>query len=92
MHARGGGRRSPADRNLLDRIWRFASHHHRRLGAFVAISVVSALLTVATLMLAGKVVNAIVHGGPLATEVLLALVIAGVAVAEAAVSLITRCH
>ncbi|MBV8346176.1 MAG: hypothetical protein JOZ49_01180 [Mycolicibacterium sp.] len=63
-HARGGNLRCLADRNLLDRIWRFAGPHHRRLGAFVAVSVVSAPLTVATPMLAGKVVKAIVPGGP----------------------------
>ncbi|MBV9088467.1 MAG: ABC transporter ATP-binding protein [Mycobacteriaceae bacterium] len=90
MHARGGNLRSLADRRLLGRIWRFASRHRHRLLAFVVVSVVSALLTVATPMLAGKVVTAIVHGGPSATVVLLALVIAAVAVAEAAVSLITR--
>jgi hypothetical protein len=43
-------------------------------------------------MLAGDVVNAIVHGGPSATVMLLVLVIAAVALAEAAVSLITRWH
>jgi len=64
MHARRGNLRSLADRNLLDRIWRSAGPHHRRLGALVAVSVVSAALTVAMPMLAGKVVNAIVQGGP----------------------------
>ena len=90
VHARGGTLRSLADRKLVGRIWRFASRHHRRLAGFVAVSCISALPTVATPMLAGKVVNAIVHGGPPATVVLLALVIAAVALAEAAVSLITR--
>jgi ABC-type multidrug transport system fused ATPase/permease subunit len=90
VHARGGDLRSLADRKLLGRIWRFAGRHHRRLAAFVGVSLISALLTVATPMLAGKVINAIVHGGPSATVVLLALVIAAVALAEAAVSLITR--
>jgi hypothetical protein len=65
LHARRRGNlRSLADRNLLDRIWRLAGPHHRRLGAFVAVSVVSAALTVAIPMLAGEVVNAIVQGGP----------------------------
>jgi ATP-binding cassette, subfamily B, bacterial len=72
------------------RIWRFAGRHHRRLAGFVGVSVVSALLAVATPMLAGKVVDAIVGGGAPAVVVMLALVIAGVAVAEAAVSLVTR--
>ena len=89
-HARGGDLRSLFDHRLMGRIWRFAGRHHRRLGGFVAVSVVSALLAVATPMLAGKVVDAIVRGGPAATVILLAAVIAAVAVAEAAVSLLTR--
>jgi ABC-type multidrug transport system fused ATPase/permease subunit len=89
-HARGGDIRSLIDRGLLRRIWRFADRHHRRLGGFVAVSVVSALLAVATPMLAGKVVDVIVRGGPAATIVLLAAVIAAVAFAETAVSLVTR--
>jgi ABC-type multidrug transport system fused ATPase/permease subunit len=89
-HARGGDLRSLANRTLLIRIWRFAGRHHRRLAGFVGVSVVSALLAVATPMLAGKVVDAIVGGGAPAVVVMLALVIAGVAVAEAAVSLVTR--
>jgi ABC-type multidrug transport system fused ATPase/permease subunit len=90
LHAGGGDQRALADRALPGRIWRFAGRHHRRLGTFVVISVVSALLTVATPMLAGKVVDAIVHGAAPATVVLLSTVIAAVALAEAAVSLVTR--
>jgi ABC-type multidrug transport system fused ATPase/permease subunit len=89
-HACGGNLRALVDRGLLSRIWRFAERHHRRLGGFVAVSVVSALLAVATPMLAGKVVDAIVRGGPAATIILLAAIIAAVAIAEAAVSLVTR--
>ncbi len=90
MHARGGDLRSLADRALLRRIWRFAGRHHRRLGAFVGVSVVSALLAVATPVLAGRVVDEIVEGGSSAVVVLLAAVIAAVAMGEAAVSLVTR--
>lgn len=90
MHARSGELRSLVGRGLVGRIWRFAGRHHRRLGAFVGVSVVSALLTVATPMLAGKVVDEIVSGTRAAAVVLLAVVIALVAVAEAAVSLVTR--
>ncbi|WP_039881677.1 ABC transporter ATP-binding protein [Mycolicibacterium fortuitum subsp. fortuitum] len=89
-HARDGDLRALADRKLLSRIWRFAARHHRRLGWFVAISVVSALLTVTTPVLAGRVVDAITQGGPASTVLLLAVVIAAVAVAEAAVALVTR--
>jgi ABC-type multidrug transport system fused ATPase/permease subunit len=89
-HARDGDLRALADRRLLSRIWRFSARHHRRLGGFVGISVVSALLTVTTPVLAGRVVDAITHGGPASTVVLLACTIAAIAVAEAAVALLTR--
>jgi len=56
----------------------------------VAVSVVSALLGVATPVLAGKVVDQIVRGGAPSVVVMLAAVIAAVAIAEAAVSLVTR--
>src|ERR1700754_1719960 len=81
--------RSLADRKLLGRIWRFAGRRHRRLGAFVSVSVVSALLGLATPLLAGKVVDEIGRGA-LGVVVALAGVIAAVAVAEAGISLVTR--
>ena len=88
--ASGGDLRTLANRTLLMRIWRFAARHHRRLGGFVAISVVGALLAVATPLMAGRVVDVIVHGGAPGTVVLIAAVIAVVAVAEAGVGLLTR--
>ena len=88
-HAKGGDLRSLADRKLLRRIWRFAARHHRRLGVFVGVSVVSALLGLATPLLAGRVVDEIGKGAG-RVVVMLALVIAAVAVAEAGVSLVTR--
>jgi ABC-type multidrug transport system fused ATPase/permease subunit len=88
-HAKGGDLRSLADRALLTRIWRFAGRHHRRLGVFVGVSVVSALLGLATPLLAGRVVDEIGKGA-VGVVVMLALVIAAVAVAEAGVSLVTR--
>lgn len=88
-HARGGDLRSLLNAALLRRIWRFAGRHHPRLRAFVAVSVVSALLGVATPVLAGKVVDAITAGAA-RTVLLLAAVIAVVAVAETAASLVTR--
>jgi ABC-type multidrug transport system fused ATPase/permease subunit len=98
-HATGGDLRALANRTLLRRIWRFSARHHRRLGEFVAISVVGALLAVSTPVLAGRVVDAIVHGADArsnsgfsapSTVVLLASIIAVVALAEAAVGLLTR--
>ncbi len=88
-HAKGGDLRSLLDRRLLGRIWRFAARHHRRLGVFVGVSVVSALLGLATPLLAGKVVDEIGRGA-LGVVVALAGVIAAVAVAEAGVSLVSR--
>ena len=88
-HAKGGDLRSLLDRRLLGRIWRFAARHHRRLGVFVGVSVVSALLGLATPLLAGRVVDEIGRGA-LGVVVALAGVIAAVAVAEAGVSLVSR--
>src|SRR3954467_1201354 len=88
-HAQGGDLRSLVDRRLLGRIWGFAARHHRRLGVFVAVSVVSALLGLATPLLAGRVVDEIGKGA-LGVVVALAAVIAAVAVAEAGVSLVSR--
>lgn len=88
--ARGGDLHSLADRRLLARIWRFAGRHHRRLAVFLAVSVVSAMLTVATPLLAGRVVDEITGAGSSAVVMTLALVIAAVALAEAGVALLTR--
>jgi ABC-type multidrug transport system fused ATPase/permease subunit len=88
-HAKGGDLRSLFDRRLLGRIWRFAARHHRRLGVFVGVSVVSALLGLATPLLAGRVVDEIGKAA-LGVVVALAAVIAAVAVAEAGVSLVSR--
>ncbi|MDT5092416.1 MAG: hypothetical protein QOH60_1779 [Mycobacterium sp.] len=90
MSAKGGDLRALAGRGLLRRIWRFAHPHRRRLAVFVGISVVGALLAVATPLLAGRVVDVIVRGGPSAAVIGLAVVIAVVALAEAGVSLATR--
>src|ERR1700754_1408234 len=89
VRARGGDLRALADRKLLGRIWSFAGRHHRRLGAFLAVSVVSAVLGLATPLLAGKVVDEIARGA-LGLVVALAAVIALVAVGEATASLVTR--
>jgi ABC-type bacteriocin/lantibiotic exporter with double-glycine peptidase domain len=94
MPAQSGQLRKRADRAPLSRIWRFAGRHHRRLGPFVGVSVVGALLALATPMQTGKVVDRIVGGGAPAFVVGLAAIIAVVALAEAAVSLRswTRCN
>jgi ATP-binding cassette, subfamily B, bacterial len=80
----------PFRRATLRRIAAFARPHRRRLGAFLVLSVVGAGLTVATPVLAGRVVDAIVRGEPAGVVVGLALLIAGIAVAVAAVGVVQR--
>ena len=72
------------------RILEFARPHRNKLVGFVLLSVTGAALAVATPVLAGRVVDAIVAGDPVRTVVLLALAIAGIAVADAGMSLVTR--
>lgn len=89
-HAKGGDLRALADRRLLARIWRFAARHHRRLAVFFAVSFVSAVLAVTTPVLAGRVIDQITGGGSASVVLLLAGIIAVIALAEAAVSMVTR--
>ncbi|MEZ0580851.1 ABC transporter ATP-binding protein [Nocardioides sp. MH1] len=72
------------------RIMDFARPHRRMLVGFIVLSVAGAALAVATPVLAGRVVDAIVSGSERRTVVLLALVIAGVALLDAAIGLVTR--
>ncbi|WP_040785051.1 ABC transporter ATP-binding protein [Nocardia pneumoniae] len=72
------------------RIVRFAAPHRRRIGAFLLFSVVSAMLAVATPVLAGRVVNDIVGGAAPRVVVALALVIGGLAVVDAGLGLAIR--
>ncbi|WP_063042505.1 ABC transporter ATP-binding protein [Nocardia pseudovaccinii] len=72
------------------RILRFARPHRRRIGAFLLFSVVSALLAVATPVLAGRVVNDIVGGAAPRVVVTLAVLIGGIAVVDAALGVIIR--
>ncbi|WP_372660120.1 ABC transporter ATP-binding protein [Amycolatopsis kentuckyensis] len=77
-------------RGTLKRVARFARPHWRRLLAFLVLTVVSAVLAVTTPVLAGKVVDAIVGGRDLPLVVWLAVVIAGLAIADAGFGLIER--
>ncbi|MFC9290894.1 ABC transporter ATP-binding protein [Streptomyces sp. NPDC057052] len=88
MHARH--ERRPFNRATLRRIGAFARPHRRRIAAFVLIGVVTALFAVATPVLAGRVVNTIVSHGDGATVVRLALLIALIAVLEAAFGILGR--
>ncbi|MGW7051051.1 ABC transporter ATP-binding protein [Streptomyces sp. NPDC054887] len=82
--------RRPVSRTTLRRIARFARPHRRQLYRFLLLSVVTALLAVATPVLAGSVVDAIVRGREEGTVTGLALLIAVIAVAEAGLGLLTR--
>lgn len=82
--------RRPFSLATLRRIGGFARPHRTRLAQFLALSVVMAALAVAAPVLAGRVVNAIVNAQPLDVVVWLAVLIAGLAVAEAGLGLLTR--
>ncbi|MGW2959161.1 ABC transporter ATP-binding protein [Streptomyces sp. NPDC001220] len=82
--------RRPFDRATLRRIAAFARPHRGGIVRFVLLGVVTALLAVATPVLAGHVVDAIVSGHDTGTVVRLSLLIAGVAVAEAALGVLGR--
>ena len=74
----------------LRRIWAFAQPHRRALAAFLLFSIVSALLAVATPVLAGQVVDEIVEGHSEARVIGLAVLIAGIALLDAAVGIAER--
>ncbi|HET9381035.1 MAG TPA: ABC transporter ATP-binding protein, partial [Streptomyces sp.] len=82
--------RRPLARATLRRIGAFARPHRRRIALFVLLGMVTALLAVATPVLAGRVVDAIVSNGAESTVVRLALLIALIAVAEAALGIVSR--
>jgi ATP-binding cassette, subfamily B, bacterial len=77
-------------RATIRRIGAFARPHRRALVAFIALSVVTAVLTVATPVLAGRVVDAIVDGRSQSTVLVLAGLIAMIAVLEAVVGIAER--
>ncbi|KUF18597.1 ABC transporter ATP-binding protein [Streptomyces silvensis] len=82
--------RRPFARATVRRIADFARPHRRRITQFVLLSVVTALLAVATPVLAGRVVDAIVSGEQSSTVVRYAVLIAVIAVAEAGLGLLGR--
>ncbi|KAB8188658.1 ATP-binding cassette domain-containing protein [Nonomuraea phyllanthi] len=82
--------RRPVTRATLRRIGGFARPHRRRLVAFLLLSVVMAGLAVGAPLLAGRVVDAIFNAEPLSVVVVVALAIAGLALAEAGLGLLNR--
>ncbi|WP_425865160.1 ABC transporter ATP-binding protein [Arthrobacter sp. TWP1-1] len=77
-------------KDTLRRTVLFAKPYSRKLLVFVALSVASAALAVATPVLAGQVVNAIVAQSAVDVVVRLAVLIAVVAVLDAGLSLVIR--
>ncbi len=88
MHAQD--ERWPFSRATLRRIGAFARPHRAMLAWFLVLSVVSAVLAVAAPMLAGRVVDAIVHHAALSTVLTSAALIAAIALADAGLGLLTR--
>ncbi|WP_405452810.1 ABC transporter ATP-binding protein [Streptomyces erythrochromogenes] len=82
--------RRPLSRDGLRRVAAFARPHRRGLVLFLLLSVVTALLAVATPVLASRVVTAIVDGRDSGAVTRLALLVAVIAVAEAGLGLLAR--
>lgn len=92
--ALGGMRRSKEQKALtpgtIRRSWSFIARYRTRLIVYLLVSALGAVLTVVSPILAGDVVNAIVDGSNVNVVIRLALLIAGVAVAEAVLDVISR--
>ncbi|WP_228772048.1 ABC transporter ATP-binding protein [Actinokineospora iranica] len=88
MHAHED--RRAFSRATLSRIWEFARPHKPMLVRFLILSVVLSALAVATPVLAGRVVDAIVNRSAPNVVIILAGVIAVVAVLEAGLGLVGR--
>jgi ATP-binding cassette subfamily C protein len=80
----------PLSRATLRRVAGFARPYRALLAVFLLLSVVGAVLTVAAPVLAGRVVDAIVAGRDTGVVLGLAGLIAGIALAEAGLGLLTR--
>jgi len=88
MHAESD--RRPFSRRTLRRIAEFARPHTRSIAGYLLLSIVIAALGVATPVLAGRVVDAIVDRDPLSTVVTLAAIIAVIAIVEAGLGIANR--
>lgn len=80
----------PFSRETLHRIGRFARPYGRAIAWFLAASCLTALLAVATPLLAGRVIDAITDQAEARTLAMLAVIIAGIALAEAGLGLLSR--
>jgi len=72
------------------RVARFARPYWRSLAVFLVLTVVSAVIAVTTPLLAGKVVDEIVARSGAGVVILLAIVVAGLAIADAGFGLVER--
>ena len=88
MYARDD--RRPFSRATVRRVMTFARPHRKRIIAFVLVGIVEAVLTVATPLLAGRVVDAIVEGSDPSVVIWLAVLIAVIAVAGTGLSILGR--
>ncbi|MEU4472008.1 ABC transporter ATP-binding protein [Micromonospora sp. NPDC023888] len=91
-HAMNAQEERPLSRVTLKRIVGFARPHRALIVRFLLLSVVTAVLTVAAPVLAGRVVEAIVDGADSGVVIRLAVLIAVIALAEAGLGLVTRFH
>jgi ABC-type multidrug transport system fused ATPase/permease subunit len=82
--------RQPVRRDTWRRVRQFAAPHRRTITAFLLLATTSAVLGVATPVLAGRAVNAIVDGERQAVVIGLAVLIAVIAVVDAGVGLLER--
>ncbi len=82
--------RRPFSWATVKRIAGFARQRRTVLIGFLLLSVVGSVLAVATPLLAGRVVDALVNQRPFRIVLTLALIIAAIAVVEAAVGLLSR--
>jgi ABC-type multidrug transport system fused ATPase/permease subunit len=84
------GRNGAIRRETLNRVREFARPHRRTIAGFLVLATVLAGLGVLSPVLAGRAVEAIVNGDERSRVVTLALLIAGIAIAEAGIGLLER--
>ncbi|TDP92142.1 ABC-type multidrug transport system fused ATPase/permease subunit [Labedaea rhizosphaerae] len=92
MHSAMNREKAPKGiaKGTMRRVFGFIGPHRRMLIVFLLLTVISAVLTVTTPLLAGQVVNEIVGHGAARTVVVLALVIALVAIVDALLGVLER--
>lgn len=74
----------------LRRILAFALPRHKLLTGFLVLSLLTAVMAVATPLLAGRIVDEIVNGGSERTVITLAIIIGAIGIVEAIVAVATR--